>query len=81
MSAPTAAPAHFPYNHRTLAQVDADRVRDLRNAVQLEVLRKTNPEMFEPMPRWGNPEYVHRDPCPMCGVRVDLGCAHRKVAA
>lgn len=25
---PCAAPAHFPYHHRTVAQVDADHARD-----------------------------------------------------
>jgi len=28
-----------------------------------------------------SPNYVQRDPCPMCGIRADYGCAHRAVPA
>lgn len=27
------------------------------------------------------PTYVHRDPCPRCGTRADIGCKHQQVAA
>lgn len=27
------------------------------------------------------PSYVMRDPCPMCGVRGDIGCKHRRNVA
>lgn len=83
--------ASFPFNHRTLAQVDADRIEGLRlsaaQEAQAQSLRKDQAEKGqiiappEPMPRWGSPDWVSRDPCPKCGVRADIGCKHvRRVA-
>lgn len=84
---PTAAPAHFPYNHRNLEQVEQDRLRDIRADILRDLQEKMMGDRFNvaqlgPLPDWkAKPQFVHREPCPKCGVRADVGCAHTRRAA
>jgi len=87
----TPAPAHFPYAHRSIAQVDADRAQILRLQMAQEALNLSerkriaaegyHAQEWEPFPNWGRPERVDRDECPKCGVRGDIGCKHVRRAA
>lgn len=87
----TAAPAQFPYAHRTIAQVDADRIARMRaelaeEAAQVSERKRLANEGYhavewEPYPAWGRPVRVDRDECPKCGVRGDVGCRHVRRAA
>jgi len=92
---PSAAPAHFPYLHRTIAQVDlADRLHrsavlrwEAENEARQVAERKRlategyHAQEWEPFPNWGRPERVDRDECHKCGVRGDVGCKHVRKAA
>lgn len=83
---PRAAPEHFPYRHRNLAQVRADELAEIRRTAQAEATAReyARMEVFGeavergPFPAWGSqPQHVHRTPCHRCGVRADIGCRHQ----
>lgn len=39
--------------------------------------RKAGIHVTDPRPDMETATFVHRDPCPFCGVRADIGCAHK----
>jgi len=64
-----AAPRGFPYAHRTVAQVD----RASRSGTSHGDFRR---QLFGSLVHNIAPVVADRTPCPRCGIRVDIGCAH-----